>query len=116
MRWGHESLALTTSISATLNFLILYIAMRRFAGDIGTADLLSLMLKLAGAGAAMAAVCLAADRWFFLDPAHLPFWLRALGLMITVAAAAFVYFAAARLLRVSEAKDALDMITRRLRG
>jgi transcriptional regulator with XRE-family HTH domain len=35
MRWGHESLALTTSISATVNFLILFVAMRRFAGDIG---------------------------------------------------------------------------------
>jgi putative peptidoglycan lipid II flippase len=116
MRWGHESLALTTSISATLNFLILYLAMRRFAGDIGTADLLSLMLKLAAAGAAMAAVCLAADRWFFMDPAHLPFWLRASGLAVTVCAAAVVYFLMASLLRVAEARDALEMITRRLRG
>jgi putative peptidoglycan lipid II flippase len=116
MRWGHESLALTTSISASLNFLILYLAMRKFAGDLGTAGLLSLLARLAGAGAAMAAVCLAANRWFFMDPAHLPFWLRALGLMATVGAAAAVYFAAARLLRVDEARDALAMITRRLRG
>jgi putative peptidoglycan lipid II flippase len=115
MRWGHESLALTTSISATVNFLILFIAMRKFAGDIGTADLLSLMIKLAVAGAAMAAVCLAANRFFFMDPAHLPFWLRAGGLMVTVGVAALVYFAAARLLKVAEARDALEMITRRLR-
>jgi len=116
MRWGHESLALTTSISATLNFLILYFAMRRYAGDFGTADLLVLLAKLAGAGAVMAAVCLAANRWFFMDPAQLPFWLRALGLLATVGAAALVYFAAARVLKVAEAKDALDMVSRRLRG
>ena len=89
--------------------------MRKFAGDIGTADLVSLLIKLAGAGAAMAALCLAANRWFFMDPAQLPFWLRAGGLMVTVGAAAIVYFAAARLLKVAEAKEALDMITRRLR-
>jgi putative peptidoglycan lipid II flippase len=116
MRWGHESLALTTSISATLNFIILYFALRKFTGDIGTADLLLLLVKLSGAGAAMAGVCLAANRWFFMDPAHLSFWLRALGLMATVGAAAVVYFATARLLRITEARDALDMITRRLRG
>jgi putative peptidoglycan lipid II flippase len=116
MRWGHESLALTTSISATLNFLILYFAMRRFAGDPGTADLLALLSKLVLACAAMAAVCLAANRFFFMDPAHLPFWMRASGLAATVGISAGVYFAAARLLHVAEAKDALEMITRRLRG
>lgn len=115
MRWGHEALALTTSISATINFLILYFAMRKFAGDFGSADLLSLLFKLAGAGAAMAAVCLAANRWFFMDPAHLPFWLRAGGLMATVGVAAIVYFGMTRLLKVAEAKEALAMITRRLR-
>lgn len=116
MRWGHESLALTTSISATLNFLILYFAMRRFAGDPGTADLLALLFKLLLACAAMAAICIAADRFFFMDPAHLPFWLRAFGLAATCSVAAVVYFAAARLLHVAEAKDALAMLTRRLRG
>jgi hypothetical protein len=69
----------------------------------------------AGAGAAMAAVCLAANRWFFMDPAHLPFWLRAGGLIATVGVAAIVYFGMTRLLKVAEAKEALAMITRRLR-
>lgn len=114
MRWGHESLALTTSISATINFVILYIAMRRFAGDIGTADLVGTLLKLVVAGAVMGAVCLAADRFFFKDPAHLPFWLRAAGLAVTVGVAAPVYFAAAKVLRVAEATDAVAMVRRKL--
>ena len=114
MRWGHESLALTTSISATLNFLILYLAMRRFAGDIGTVDLAGTLLKLAVAGAVMGGVCLAADRFFFKDPAHLAFWLRAVGLLATVGIAAITYFAAARWLRVAEANDAVAMVMRRL--
>ena len=116
MRWGHASLALTTSISATLNFLVLYFAMRKFAGDIGTVELFALLGKLALAGAAMAAVCVAADRWFFADPAQLSFWLRAGGLAFTMGAAATVYFSAAHLLRVAEAREALKMVTRRLGG
>ena len=116
MRWGHESLALTTSISATMNFIILFIAMRKFAGDIGTRSLLVLLAKLALAGTAMAAVCIAANRFFFIDPAHLSFWLKAIGLIITVGVSALIYFAAARFLKVEEAKDALAMITRRLKA
>jgi putative peptidoglycan lipid II flippase len=115
MRWGHESLALTTSISASINFVILYLAMRKYAGDFGTGDLLALLIKLAAAGAAMAAVCLAANRFFFADPAQMPFWLRAIGLMATVSIAAGVYFAAARLLKVAEARDALDLVLRRFK-
>ncbi len=115
MRWGHESLALTTSISATINFLILFAAMRKFAGDFGTLDLLGLLAKLAIAGGVMSGVCLLADKFFFMDPAHLPLWLRAGGLMATVGVAAVVYFAAARLLNVAEANDALQLVTRRLK-
>lgn len=116
MRWGHESLALTTSISASINFLILYLAMRKYAGDIGTVDLLKMMMKLAAASALMAAVCLAANYWFFSDLTALSFWLRALGLMGTVGSAALVYFVMTRLLKVEEATDALAMITRRFRS
>jgi hypothetical protein len=63
----------------------------------------------------MAAVCLAANRFFFTDPAHMPFWLRAVGLMATVALAAGVYFAAASVLKVTEARDMLDLVLRRFK-
>jgi hypothetical protein len=89
--------------------------MRKFAGDIGTRDLLVLFAKLLLAGAAMGGVCTAANRFFFMDPAHLPFWLRAGGLAATAGLAAVLYFAVARLLKVEEAGDALEMIHRRLK-
>jgi putative peptidoglycan lipid II flippase len=114
MRWGHESLALTTSISATVNFLILFGAMQKFVGDIGTRDLLELLVKLAVAGAAMAGVCLLAMHFIFQDPARLSLGLRAGSLAATMAAAATVYFGVARLLQVTEARDALDLVRRRL--
>ena len=115
MKWGHESLALTTSITATFNFLILFVAMRRFAGDLGTGSLLVMLGKLMLAGVAMSAVCLAANRWVFPDPAKLAILWRAAALTATVASAAIVYFVSARILRVSEAGDALDMVMRRFR-
>ena len=115
MKWGHESLALTTSITASVNFLILFLAMRKFAGDLGTLELLVMLGKLLAAGAVMAAVCVASDIYLFKDPAHLSFWLRAGVLALTIGAAGGVYFIAARMLHVSEAKEALEMVTRRFR-
>jgi putative peptidoglycan lipid II flippase len=114
-RWGHASLALTTSIVASVNFLVLFLAMRKFAGDIGTRDLLVLLAKLLVAGAVMAGVCLAATRWFFTDPAALGWWTRAAGLVATIGAAAAVYFAVTRILRVAEARETIGLLTARLR-
>ena len=116
MHWGHAALALTTSISASINFLILFAAMRKFSGDFGTAELLHLLGRLLLAGGLMAAVCVAAERLFFMDPSALPLWQRAGALAITVGVAAVVYFGAARLLRVAEAREALELITKRLGG
>ena len=116
MRWGHESLALTTSISATVNFLILFIAMRRFAGDIGGGELISLLGKLSLAAVAMSLVCIAANHWLFPDPGKLSMWHRALWLMLTIGAAQLAYFSIASLMKVAEAKEAIAMVLRKLRG
>jgi len=115
LHWGHESLALTTSISALFNFLLLFIAMRRFAGELGTGKLLWLLGKLAIAGAGMAGVCLAANHLVFSNLTEIPLIPKIACLSLTIALAAAVYFVAARFLRVSEAKDALEMLTRRLK-
>jgi putative peptidoglycan lipid II flippase len=115
MKWGHESLALTTSITATVNFLLLFIAMRRFAGDPGTGNLLVLLGKLAAAGALMAVVCLAANHFMFADLTNTTWLVKLAGLGATIGLASAVYFVSAKLLRVAEADEALGMITRRLR-
>jgi putative peptidoglycan lipid II flippase len=115
MKWGHESLALTTSITASVNFIILFIAMRKFAGDLGTVELLVLFGKLIAAGAVMGGVCLAADHYLFSDLTGTGFFMKVISLGLTVGVAAAVYFVAAKLLRVSEAHDALQMIIRRFK-
>jgi putative peptidoglycan lipid II flippase len=113
--WDHSALAMTTSITASVNFIILYLVMRKFAGDLGTVGLLGLVGKLACAGALMGAVCLAANRLFFTDLAGTALLIKIASLGATVAVAAAVYFAIAKILRVAEAEEALGLITRRLR-
>ena len=114
-RWGHESLALTTSISASVNFLLLFLAMRKFAGDLGTGELLVLLGKLALAGAVMAVACMVANRFLFSNLTHTLFVTKILGLSVTIVVAAGVYFVMSKLLRVAEAEEALEMVMRKLR-
>lgn len=113
--WGHESLALTTSISASLNFLLLYLAMRKFAGDPGTLDLLVLLGKLLIAGGAMAGVCIAANHYLFNDLSGTNFILKMIYMGGTIGVSAGLYFAITKLLRVTESEETLSMLMRRFR-
>ncbi|MES2997014.1 MAG: murein biosynthesis integral membrane protein MurJ [Verrucomicrobiota bacterium] len=113
--WGHESLAMTTSIIAIVNFLLLYLAMRVAGGDPGSRKLSIMAGKTILAGMAMAAVCLAANHWIFGDPAHLPILARAAALVATVSVAAAVYFGTAKLVRIEEAHDALNLVLRKFK-
>ncbi len=115
LRWGHQSLALTTSITACMNFVILYAVMRRFSGGLDTADLLGMLTKLLLAGAVLAGVCLAANHFLLHDPGSLALLPRLGWLTATVAAAAAGYFLTTKLLRVPEADEALAMLRRKLR-
>ncbi len=110
---GHAYLALTTSITASLNFLILYFCLSRLVGGLRAGELLGLLGKLAVAGGLMAALCLAAERLVFQNPGELLLPLRAGALFVTVGATAGIYFLAAKFLRVPEASEALAMVSRR---
>jgi len=115
LRRGHESLALTTSISACINFLLLFLAMRKFTGDLGTVKLLFLLAKLMLAGGLMAGVCMLANRYLFPNLVETKILLKVIWLTLTIGVASGVYFVAAKLLQVAEADDAVEMIMRKLR-
>ena len=109
-------MAMTTSIVAGVNFLCLYLAMAKFAGDLGTPELLKTFAKLAVAGAIMGAVCWASNQFVFGEnPAHFHLVLRLAVLGGTIGVAAAIYFAIAKILRVGEADEALGMVMRRFR-
>jgi putative peptidoglycan lipid II flippase len=112
-KWGHESLALTTSIVASLNFVFLYLAMRRYAGDIGTKGLVLAFLKVGAATAVMAGLCLAADRFFFTDLRGMAIWEKGLWLSTVIGFAGIAYLSVAKLLRVEEIGDFLALVKRK---
>ncbi len=114
LHWGHESLALTTSITAAVNFLLLFVVMRRFAGGLEIRAMAGLLGRLALPCLVLTVMCLAADRWLFGVAGWHGFWWRAVTLGGVVAAVAVVYFSLARVLQVAEAAEAFGVITRRL--
>jgi putative peptidoglycan lipid II flippase len=103
--WGHRGLALSTSAVATLNFLILYLAMARRAGGLHTRENAACLLKIACACLPLAAVCWAAlalglDNWPGMR--ILP---KLAGVGAAVAAGAAAFFAAACGLGIGEARE-----------
>src|SRR5437867_11938028 len=68
LKIGHRGLALSTSIAAIINFLLLYIMMRRYTGRLETGLLLATFLKLCLAGALLGLICYVAHDLFFRQP------------------------------------------------
>ena len=104
MRWGHESLALTTSITASVNFIILFLAMRKFAGDLGTVDLLVLfgktVIRRSGDGRRLSG----GEPFPVRRSGGTRFVIKVIYLGLTIGVASAVYFVAAKLMQVSEAR------------
>src|SRR5204862_6746699 len=63
--WGHRGLALSTSIVATINFLLLYLLMRKQTTRLETRQMLVALGKICLAGLLLALVCWAANLWWF---------------------------------------------------
>lgn len=115
LKKGVEALAMTTSLVATVNFLILYVAMLRISNGLQTHQTLMTLVKVVIAGAAMSAACWAANHWLFANLNAMGIVQRIIYLGATVAASGGIYFAVAHLLRVDEAREAIAMVLRRFR-
>jgi peptidoglycan biosynthesis protein MviN/MurJ (putative lipid II flippase) len=100
---------------ATCNFLFLYVLMQRHLGGLESRRMLVTLGKIGLAGAALAAVCAASDRWFLADWATQGSWVKAFVLIATVATAGGVFGLCAAALRIEELTDLLASVARRLR-
>ena len=113
--WGHQGLALSTSLTAIANFTLLYVLMRRRVGDLETRALLVMFAKLALAGLALAGTCLF-GQWLLLDGFdHFRLAEKLFGLFTVIFVAAGVFFAVCYALRFEEMQEAVGIVTRRLR-
>lgn len=112
LKMGVQSLALTTSIVAIVNFVLLYVIMSRISSGLETPALLRTIVKLSVAGGLMTGICLAANHYIFADLTQMSTLARIAGLAVVIPVAGGIYFAAASLLKVEEAGEFLNIVTR----
>ncbi len=111
---GHRGLALSTSIVAVTNFVLLYIMMRKYAGPLETRTLFGLLGKMTVPLALLAGICWLAMGTVFQTGAHLPEWQKIFGVLLTICVAAAVFFGSAFLFRVDEVRDVVDLVRRKI--
>src|SRR5438270_1217697 len=112
MNLGHRGLALSTSLVALTNFLLLYIMMRKYAGPIETGAILGLLAKLVVPTLLLGGICWLALEFLFQGPLPLPEWQKIIGVLVVIAIAAAVFFGSAFLMRVHEIRDIVDLVWR----
>jgi putative peptidoglycan lipid II flippase len=113
--WGHRGLAFSTGCIASVNFLLLYILMRKQLGGLETGRLLKMLAKVLAACAALVAVCAASSHWLLNDWATQAFIPKAASLLGTVIAGGLAFVAAGLVLRVDEMLLLRDALARRLK-
>src|ERR1700722_6450199 len=114
LEWGPRGLAFSTGCVATSNFLLLYALMHRQLGSLESRKMLGSLIKIAAAGAALAAVCAASTHWLLADWATHPFWSKCGALFGTISVVAGVFLGCAALLNVEELAPIIAGVRRRL--
>ena len=114
--WLHiRGLALATTISYTVNFLLLYLLLhRRFGAILDFANLIGL-LRLLFAGLVMGAVAWGLHAVLEQQLGHADKLTQAINALIPIAAAILTYFALCHLLRAPEFNDFKSILQRRFR-
>ncbi len=112
---GHRGLALSTSLVAMTNFLILYAMMRHHTGRLETGAMLSTLGKVALAGAVLAAICLLSERLFIGAAMRMSLWKLTVEMMATIGTGAMAFFGTAYLLGVAEVHDVVTLVRRKLK-
>jgi putative peptidoglycan lipid II flippase len=112
--WGHRGLAFSTSIVATINFLLLYALMWRHVTRLETRQLLGSLIRIGLAGVLLALVCWAANHWWLGHWSDMRLMRKIITLSLVIAAGAGTFFTAALALRVGEVRDVLEVVRRRV--
>src|SRR5207249_3210911 len=113
--WGHRGLAFSTSIVATINFVLLYALMRQHTKRLETQRLLGALGKICIAGALLACICWAANHWWLDAWEHLRFLQKSAALLAAILAGMTAFFGAAFLLRIDEVRDLVDLVRRKFK-
>jgi putative peptidoglycan lipid II flippase len=107
--WGHRGLAFSTSLVATINFLILYALMKHHSRGLETGAMIKTLAKLLLASALLAGICLLAQHFVFAATGA-TLWRKAVGLLVTIAVGSAAFFGTAYLLHVAELRDVVTLV------
>lgn len=113
--WGHRGLALSTSLVATINFVLLYGLMWQHTRRLETQQMLAALLKICVAGALLALVCWAANFWWLGNWEQMRLLQKSIVLVIAIVVGMITFFGAAFLLRVNEVREIFGVVRRRLK-
>jgi putative peptidoglycan lipid II flippase len=112
LHMGHRGLALSTALSATLNFGLLYFFMVRFVGPLGLRQLFSTFWRCGLSTLPMMILV-----WFsshFLEQLHgSPISIRTGALLLIITMAVSLFFTASLLLKIEETSDFLLILKSR---
>jgi len=110
--WAHRGLAFSTSLVATINFLILYLLMKKQAKGLETLKMFVCLGKITIAATLLALVCWAGNH--FAGWERLAFLVKVAVLISTIAVGITAFFGAAFALRIEEIQDVQRLIARKL--
>ena len=113
---GVESLALTTSLIALINFALLYLFLKKLVPSIKTALILDTLWRCAIAALVMGSLCYLANKFLLQDLSSMMLILRWLLVGAVIGVVAIVYFGLCYVLGVREARDCIGMVLRRIPG
>jgi len=111
---GHRGLALSTAISATLNFSLLYFFMRRLSGSLQTEAMLLTLGKCLLASLPIVLVGWLTHPWL-VGVRHASIGIRAGSLFTVIAAAVTLFLVASWLLKIEGFSEFLGVVTRKLK-
>jgi putative peptidoglycan lipid II flippase len=115
MKWDHTALAWATALGLLINFLVLYLSMRKFAGGLETRSLTRSLIRLVVATSLMGGVSYGLKIALFANWEEMNFFVQAAGLGLIIALAMGIYFFVTKKLRVEEAVDFISIVSKRLK-
>jgi len=114
--WGHRGLAFSTSLVATINFILLYALMWRHTRRLQTQQLITALFKIGMAAALMAVVCWAGNHWWLDSWEQMRLLQKSVVLFGTILVAAMIFFGTVYSLGLNEVKEVMDVVRRKFPG
>jgi putative peptidoglycan lipid II flippase len=111
---GHKGLALSTALSATVNFTLLYLLMTRISGALETRAMLGTLGRCLLAALPIGVIGFLSQPWL-TSMVHAPVIIRIASLLLVIAGAGLLFGVLSWLLKIEGFSEFLGIVSRKLR-